>query len=163
MTAAKLFIRTKTKQERSAWKPWLITTFCYVLPNLIIQCFGLPFSHLKTWWRLAMMSVFLIRAWLNFGMLRHGMFLWMDKASLLLKRTLNSAGLNPCWRFFPIIQRFIPNGESWSSIHSVSGKQAHDTRIAAAMNVYGISQLLTFNVGDFKRFQNISIIDPAAL
>ena len=48
-------------------------------------------------------------------------------------------------------------------IHSVSGKQVHDTRIAAAMNVFGISQLLTFNVGDFKRFQNISIIDPAAL
>lgn len=48
-------------------------------------------------------------------------------------------------------------------VHSVSGKQVHDTRIAAAMNVFGISQLLTFNVGDFKRFQNISIIDPAVL
>jgi predicted nucleic acid-binding protein len=48
-------------------------------------------------------------------------------------------------------------------IHSVSGKQVHDTRIAAAMKVFGISQILTFNAKDFKRFQNISIIDPASL
>jgi predicted nucleic acid-binding protein len=40
-------------------------------------------------------------------------------------------------------------------MHSVSGKQVHDTRLAAAMNVFGISQLLTFNAKDFKRFQNI--------
>lgn len=46
---------------------------------------------------------------------------------------------------------------------AVSGKQVHDTRIAAAMNIFGIAQLLTFNAGDFKRFPHISIIDPASL
>lgn len=44
--------------------------------------------------------------------------------------------------------------------HSVIGKQVHDTRIVAAMNVYQITKLLTFNVKDFKRFQNIALIDP---
>ena len=34
-------------------------------------------------------------------------------------------------------------------IHSVSGKQVHDTRLAAAMNVFGISQLLTFQCRRF--------------
>ncbi len=44
--------------------------------------------------------------------------------------------------------------------HLVLGKQVHDTRIVAAMNVHKIKKLLTFNSKDFKRFQNIEIIDP---
>ncbi len=47
--------------------------------------------------------------------------------------------------------------------HTVSGKQVHDTRIVAAMNVFGITQLLTFNARDFKRFQNLTILDPASI
>ena len=44
--------------------------------------------------------------------------------------------------------------------HAVMGKPAHDARIAAAMKIHGISHLLTFNVGDFKRFQEITIVSP---
>jgi predicted nucleic acid-binding protein len=44
--------------------------------------------------------------------------------------------------------------------HSVMGKPAHDARIAAAMKVHGITHLLTFNVGDFKRFQQITVVSP---
>jgi predicted nucleic acid-binding protein len=44
--------------------------------------------------------------------------------------------------------------------HKVMGKQAHDTRIVAAMNVHGIMNLLTFNTGDFKRFTHISVFHP---
>lgn len=47
--------------------------------------------------------------------------------------------------------------------HSVLGKQVHDTRIVASMNVNQITDLLTFNVGDFKRFSYITIIDPATV
>lgn len=39
--------------------------------------------------------------------------------------------------------------------HAVLGKPAHDARIVAAMKVHGISHLITFNVGDFKRFPGI--------
>jgi len=35
---------------------------------------------------------------------------------------------------------------------SVSGKQIHDANIAATMLVNGITELLTHNVSDFKRF-----------
>ena len=35
--------------------------------------------------------------------------------------------------------------------HEVIGKKAHDARIVAAMNVYGITSILTFNVDDFAR------------
>ncbi|MBX3292089.1 MAG: PIN domain-containing protein [Acidobacteria bacterium] len=47
--------------------------------------------------------------------------------------------------------------------HSILGKQVHDTRLVASMNVNQITQLLTFNGDDFKRFSNITIIDPAAV
>jgi predicted nucleic acid-binding protein len=47
--------------------------------------------------------------------------------------------------------------------HSVSGKQVHDTRIAAAMKVYGITHLLTFNGGDFKRFSHVTVVDPESI
>jgi len=47
--------------------------------------------------------------------------------------------------------------------HSVLGKQVHDARRVAAMNVDQITDLLTFNGDDFKRFPNITIIDPATV
>jgi predicted nucleic acid-binding protein len=47
--------------------------------------------------------------------------------------------------------------------HAVSGKQVHDTRIIAAMNVHKVANLLTFNVGDFKRFSGITLIEPVSI
>jgi predicted nucleic acid-binding protein len=46
---------------------------------------------------------------------------------------------------------------------SVIGKQVHDARIVAAMNVHRITSLLTFNHKDFRRFQHITLLDPAVL
>lgn len=46
------------------------------------------------------------------------------------------------------------------SAHSVLGKQVHDTRIVAAMNIHRVTNLLTFNTADFKRFSNIVLVDP---
>ncbi len=47
--------------------------------------------------------------------------------------------------------------------HAVMGKPAHDARIVAAMKVHGISHLLTFNIGDFKRFSEITAVSPTEL
>lgn len=47
--------------------------------------------------------------------------------------------------------------------NSVLGKQVHDARIVAAMNVYQITKLLTFNTKDFRRFGHIKLVDPATL
>lgn len=47
--------------------------------------------------------------------------------------------------------------------NSVIGKQVHDARIVAAMNVHRVTKLLTFNLKDFKRFQHIILIDPKTL
>ncbi|BDI31514.1 hypothetical protein CCAX7_35650 [Capsulimonas corticalis] len=41
----------------------------------------------------------------------------------------------------------------------VSGIQAHDARIAAALRTHGVTHLLTFNVRDFKRY-GVSAVLP---
>ena len=56
--------------------------------------------------------------------------------------------------------------DEWRKVvleNSVLGKQVHDARIIAAMNVHQITKLLTFNVKDFKRFQHITLIDPRTM
>jgi predicted nucleic acid-binding protein len=47
--------------------------------------------------------------------------------------------------------------------HSVKGKQAHDARLAAAMERHAITQLLTFNTADFSRYAFLTAVAPAAV
>jgi predicted nucleic acid-binding protein len=47
--------------------------------------------------------------------------------------------------------------------HQIVGKNAHDTRLVAAMLVHNVSHILTFNARDFTRYPEISLLDPAAL
>jgi predicted nucleic acid-binding protein len=47
--------------------------------------------------------------------------------------------------------------------HRVSGKQAHDARIVAAMYVHGVTHLLTFNTDDFKRYTYMVAVNPAQI
>jgi predicted nucleic acid-binding protein len=46
--------------------------------------------------------------------------------------------------------------------HDVKGKNSHDARIVAAMNVHGVSTILTFNGADFRRYPGITVLDPQA-
>ncbi|HYX29162.1 MAG TPA: hypothetical protein VE863_11390 [Pyrinomonadaceae bacterium] len=45
--------------------------------------------------------------------------------------------------------------------HSVKGVKVHDACIVAAMNVCGISHLVTFDDHDFKRYQSVKVMSPA--
>lgn len=45
--------------------------------------------------------------------------------------------------------------------HAVIGKSVHDTRLVAAMNVNGVTDILTFNGQDFARFTAIHVLDPS--
>jgi predicted nucleic acid-binding protein len=52
---------------------------------------------------------------------------------------------------------------AWENLvtkYQVMGKQAHDTRLVAAMIAHDLSHLLTFNTDDFKRFSEITAVDP---
>ncbi len=45
-------------------------------------------------------------------------------------------------------------------VNSVSGVQVHDARIVAAMRVHGISEILTLNIADFRRYPGIIAVHP---
>jgi hypothetical protein len=46
--------------------------------------------------------------------------------------------------------------------HAVTGFRAHDVRLVAAMQSYGITRLLTFNAADFRDLA-VVILDPATV
>ncbi len=54
----------------------------------------------------------------------------------------------------------FPQWEQLVTQYQVSGKNAHDARLAAAMMVHGLSRILTFNVADFQRYQTLTVLDP---
>jgi predicted nucleic acid-binding protein len=45
----------------------------------------------------------------------------------------------------------------------VSGVQVHDARLVAAMHVYGIKRILTFNDHDFARYTKVEAWHPESL
>jgi predicted nucleic acid-binding protein len=48
-------------------------------------------------------------------------------------------------------------------LNAVVGKKTHDAHLVAAMNVHGITEVLTFNTDDFARFSGIVAIHPKSL
>lgn len=49
------------------------------------------------------------------------------------------------------------------SDYEVNGVQVHDCRIVASMIVHNITHLVTFNTKDFRRFDQITVVDPSHL
>jgi predicted nucleic acid-binding protein len=45
----------------------------------------------------------------------------------------------------------------------VRGKQAHDARLAAAMQRHSVTHLLTFNEPDFARYSFVNVLTPRAV
>ena len=63
--------------------------------------------------------------------------------------------------------KLLPDSEAvykqWRDIivrHKISGVQVHDARLAAAMVVHGVRHILTLNVNDFFRFQELTAVHP---
>ncbi len=85
----------------------------------------------------------------------------------------NGLGMSPAqaghWlRFFQRRFTLLPDRDNLSNLwqalvetHAVTGFRAHDIRLVAAMQSYGIHRLLTFNAADFRAFP-VAILDPAA-
>ena len=84
----------------------------------------------------------------------------------------NGLGMSPTqaghWlRFFQRQFTLLPDRADLSSMwmtlveaHAVTGFRAHDVRLVAAMQSYGITRLLSFNAGDFHGLP-VTVLDPA--
>ena len=75
-----------------------------------------------------------------------------------------AAELTSFQRLFTLLPETASVFQEWERVvskHQVSGKNTHDAHLVAAMNVYGITRILTFNVQDFTRYSEISAVHPA--
>lgn len=64
---------------------------------------------------------------------------------------------------FPLLPDTPQLYATWEQLvleHSVLGKQAHDARLVAAMRLYGLKHVLTFNAEHFTRFAGIRAARP---
>jgi predicted nucleic acid-binding protein len=71
-------------------------------------------------------------------------------------------------KIFPLLPDNEKVHQEWRKLvfdFGVSGVQVHDARIAAAMLVHQVTNILTFNTSDFTRYSSIGIvaIDPKTL
>lgn len=58
-------------------------------------------------------------------------------------------------RYYHLLPDSFATHQEWRRLivaHAVRGVTMHDTRIVAAMHVYGVTHLLTINQDDFARF-----------
>jgi len=69
-------------------------------------------------------------------------------------------------RYFNVLPDSALTYTEWRQLvhkHQVIGSKVHDAYLVAAMKAHGVSQILTFNTGDFKRYDDIECLDPGAL
>src|SRR5437762_13634280 len=68
--------------------------------------------------------------------------------------------LKSLFGILPDTPQVLINREMLVVNHQVVGKQAHDTRLVAAMLAHALTHLLTFDVRDFKRSTEITVVNP---
>jgi predicted nucleic acid-binding protein len=64
---------------------------------------------------------------------------------------------------FPVVEDVPSIHEHWRRLvesRGVIGRQAFDARLVAVMRAHEISHLLTFDVGGFRRYPGIVVLDP---
>lgn len=67
-------------------------------------------------------------------------------------------------RFCELLTENLATHQEWRRLivsHAVQGVVIHDARLVAVMKVHGISNILTFNKDDFKRFSEIKALSPS--
>jgi predicted nucleic acid-binding protein len=64
--------------------------------------------------------------------------------------------------FLPDQPALFAEWESLVATYRCQGKVSHDARLVAAMRTHGLSQILTFNLADFRRYPGLTVIDPVA-
>ena len=65
---------------------------------------------------------------------------------------------------FPLLPDTPAVYQVWENLviqYQVSGKPAHDARLVAAMQVHGLTAILTFDRTGFSRYAGIEVVHPA--
>lgn len=86
---------------------------------------------------------------------QNGLGLTLEQTSAELQR------IKSIFILLPEMPAIYPAWEALVTRHAVSGKPAHDARLVAAMQVHGLTAVLTFDKTGFTRFPGIEVIHPA--
>ena len=89
---------------------------------------------------------------------KNGLGMLPSQAATRVRALRNQFGV------LPDVPAIYPAWERLAEIAQVSGKQVHDTRLAAFMLVHGLTHILTLNAKDFRRFEplaGITVIEPS--
>jgi predicted nucleic acid-binding protein len=83
---------------------------------------------------------------------------------------LSISDTNQCVESIERTMTFLPDNEEVYSIwrqlviaNNVRGVQVHDARLAAIMQAYGVTHILTMNQPDFLRYANLQAIHPSQM
>lgn len=88
---------------------------------------------------------------------KNGLGLTVDEAARETRK------LKRIFKLRPDSPAIFTEWEKLVALYQVMGKQAHDTRLVAAMKAHSISHILTFNTDDFERFTDITPVSPQAV
>lgn len=69
-------------------------------------------------------------------------------------------------RYFVLVPDNLATFQEWRRLvasYSVTGVAVYDAKLVASMVVHGLTNLLTFNSDDFKRYTNITVVNPSDL
>ena len=86
---------------------------------------------------------------------QNGLGLTVDEAASELDRVKDLFAL------LPDSPAIYPRWEALVREYGVSGKPSHDARLVAAMQVHGLTEILTFDQTGFSRFPGITVVHPA--
>jgi predicted nucleic acid-binding protein len=67
---------------------------------------------------------------------------------------------------FTVLPETLAAFHAWRQLvkaHEVRGAKVHDARLVAIMQAHGVGHILTFNGGDFRRYANVVVLEPAAV
>ena len=78
----------------------------------------------------------------------------------IIDATAELMRLKSMFPLLPDTPAIYPVWESLVIQYQVSGKPAHDARLVAAMQVHGLTSILTFDKTGFSRYSGIEVLSP---
>ena len=87
----------------------------------------------------------------------------LDKNGLGMKPQEADFEIERFTALLPLISDVPEIHQKWHQLvrnYNVKGVNVHDTRLVAVCMVHRLTHILTFNVRDFKRYQEITVVHP---
>ncbi len=85
---------------------------------------------------------------------KNGLGMTVEKATVELTK------LETLFSVLPACQEVYPQWRDLVIKYQVKGVNVHDARLVASMLVYNLTHILTFNSDDFRRYLEITIVNP---